>query len=454
MKYFTSALLTSVLAFSSTSFGAGLVSDETIAIQKSLTKETKLNNGIPVVYRRVDNSDIFELLVTFRTGAKDLPTGKKPHISALMTALTMGAKGFPKQVIYKMGEKYALEIGCSSAVEISNCMLGTVNDYWREVMPLFASIINSPLLTKQDIDLTRERLKVDAKNIIKEPGRYANDVVNRVFYPAGHPYRQSAEDTLKELDSMTDADLKALHKQIHSAENMVITIAASVPLEKILPELNRHFGKVPKVSVPHVTPDAPVFDVAKSYAFEDRDIPTAYVAVKFNGIGIAQKDAEAAEFMMKILDDELAQEIRTKRSLSYSVYSYMMQYTLGIGVIGASTSKPQETLEAMTMVIKKLQSKALSKEDLEEHKRVYVTEYFQGKETHSALATSLAGSYIYFGSSNRAYDYPKLIDAITPDDVKRLAEQLLGNFRVGVVYGRNNFKDDWAKTLVDKNLKK
>lgn len=454
MKFFSSALLVGSLAVSTLSFAAGLVSDETINIQKSLTKEAKLNNGIPVIYRKIENSDIFEMMVTFRSGTKDLPQGKKSQIQALMAAMSMGAKGFPKQVIYKMSEKYALELGCSAAIEVSNCALGTVNDFWREVLPLYAGIVTAPLLTKQDIDLTRERLKVDAKNIIKEPGRYANDVVNRVFYPEGHPYRQSAEDMLRDLDAMTDQDLKTLHKQILSTQNLVITIASSVPLEKIMPELNRHFGKVPKVEVAHVTPLPPVFETAKTYAFENRDIPTAYVSIKFNGIGVTEKDAEAAEFMMKILDEELGQEIRTKRSLSYSVYSYMLQYTLGVGVMAASTSKPQETLAAMTEVVKKLQSKALSKEDLEEHKRVYVTEYFQGKETHSSLAASLAGSYIYFGTPNRAYEYPKLIDAVTPEQVKQLAERLLVNFRVGVVYGRDKFKDDWAKTLIDKSLKK
>ncbi len=453
-KYFVSLLFAGSFACSLSTAASELVSAETINLQKSLTKETKLANGIPVIYRRVDKSDIFEILISFRSGVKDLPTGKKSHISALMAAMPMGGKGFPKQVVYKMSEKYALELGCSAAIETSSCILGTVNDYWREVLPLYAAIINAPLLTKQDVDLVRERLKVDARNIIKEPGRYANDVVNRVFYPEGHPYRQSAEESLRDYDAMKDQDLRTLHKQIHSAKNMVITIAASVPLEKILPDLNRHFGKIPTTDVPHVTPTAPAFDSGKSFAFEGRDIPTAYINIKFNGIGVTEKDAEAAEFMLKILDEELGEEIRTRRSLSYSVYSYMLQYSVGIGVIGASTSKPQETLEAITAVVKKLQSKPLSDENLKEHKRVYVTQYFRGKETHSSLVSSLAGSYMYFGNAYRGYEYPSRIDAVTANDVKRLAEQLLVNFRVGIVYGRDRFKDAWAKTLIDKSLKK
>ena len=55
--------------------------------------------------------------------------------------------------------------------------------------------------------------------------------------------------------------------------------------------------------------------------------------------GVTDQDFEAANLMMKVLDDELGLEIRTKRSLSYAVFSYMINYSRGIGMIGVSTSK-------------------------------------------------------------------------------------------------------------------
>ena len=101
----------------------------------------------------------------------------------------------------------------------------------------------------------------------------------------------------------------------------------------------------------------PVFEEAKSYAFHDRTLPTAFIRVKFNSPSVTDKDATATRFMYEILSEELGELIRTKRSLSYAVGAYVIQYTAGIGVISASTSKPKETLEAMHEVIAQLKSK-------------------------------------------------------------------------------------------------
>ena len=44
--------------------------------------------------------------------------------------------------------------------------------------------------------------------------------------------------------------------------------------------------------------------------------------------GFTDEDSVATNFMMKVLDEELSLEIRTRRSLSYAVYSYVLDYQI------------------------------------------------------------------------------------------------------------------------------
>ena len=166
-----------------------LVSDDTIKTQKSLTSNFKLKNGIPVVVRNIEGSDIVALNVTWGTGLRDLPPGKKALNDWLWPALTLASTSVPKAKVFETIEKYGLEIACGGGIESTSCALGTVDDYWLKGLDLFAALVTTPAFTAEDLKLTKERLTATLKNTPSNPEAYVNEIINNIFYPAGHPYR-------------------------------------------------------------------------------------------------------------------------------------------------------------------------------------------------------------------------------------------------------------------------
>jgi predicted Zn-dependent peptidase len=130
------------------------------------------------------------------------------------------------------------------------------------------------------------------------------------------------------------------------------------------------------------------------------------------------------------------------------VHSYTIQFSTGIGVISASTSKPKETLAAIQKVVEKLKTTRLSKSELDNHKRIYTTTYYLTQEEHSTLAEALSQSEMWFGSTDPLYEMPLELEKVTPTDIQNLAKKLLVNFRIGVVYGKQKFDNKWAQELV------
>lgn len=432
-------------------FAAELVSDETIKTQKELTKVLKLKNGIPVVLRSVPESDILQLDVVWSHGLKELPTGKKALNEWLWTALPMAGKGYPKAVVNETSEQYGLEIGCAGGIEVSTCSLGTLNDFWDKALPLFSNLVNQPAFTDEDIKLSKDRIVATFKNVPSDPGSYVNEIVNSVYYPAGHPYRLNHDEALAELDKLGKADLEALHKTVLNAGLMSLVVVSSMDGDKLLADLEKAFGAVPKADSKPTPVQDPPFEEAKAYAFHDRELPTAYVRIKAPAPSVTAQDAVAARFLFEILSEELGEEIRTKRSLSYAVHSFVIQYSLGIGVITVSTAKPKETIEALQAVLDQIKTKTYSKEELEEYKHVFATAYYLTQETHGSLARALGNSLHYFGTPNEHYDMPRKLDKVTAEDIKRLAGELLGDFRVGVIFGKKDFKDQWVTDFIKKN---
>lgn len=441
------------LLFTSPLMAQELVKDETIALQKKLTVKSKLSNGIPVVYRQIDKSDIMQLDVSFGWGLADQKKEEQVFPGIMFDTMTFAAKGWPKNKVFATIEKYSASIDCGSGVELSNCSLSTINDFWERLLPLFSAVVKAPTLNESDIKLVLSRKEAQLKNEINRPEMFVNEVVNRVFYAPSHPYFLSSEDALKQLPTIKRKNLIDLHKSILNANLMQITVIGSLPWDKVKADLEKSFGSIANKKVERTAPSKPIYNPEHVFAFEDKNIPTAYINIKMNAPGMTDKESIAADLLFKILSEELENEVRTKRSLSYAVYAHDISHQLGIGVISASTSKPKETLEAIQSVIDQIKKKRYTDEELKQFKTSYATSYYLTLEEHSSLAGSLAKYNMYFKNTDPLYDMPRQLQKITSKDIQELANKYLVNFRMGVIYGKDKFDPQWAKAFIDQNKK-
>jgi len=364
--------------------------------------------------------------------------------------LPMASEKLSKERVFEISEKYSISLGCSEGIEYSTCAMDTINDNWNVSLDLFADLINNPALNKADAQLAKDRIVASLKNTPSDPGSYVNEIVNRIFYPKNHPYRLNHDESLKELEKLTQPNLKAFHKDALNATAMTITVVSSLKKEQLKRDLEHAFGKIPKETVVNTKVPSPEFNLKNAVAFEHREIPTAYIRAKFPSPSATSPDATATKLMFEILSEELREEIRTKRSLSYSVYAFGIQYSMGIGVVGASTSKPKETLEAIELVVERFKKKTYTAEEIEEYKRIFATSYYLTQETHSSLASAITTSDFYYGNTDRLYEMPLELEKVSAKKINELANKYLRNFRVGIIYDKKHFKESWAEDFVKK----
>ena len=443
-------ILLVVVSLAGTAAGSQLVRPEFVQQQKQATRKMILPSGVTLILRRLPDSGITSMAVGFGTGSSAMPSGKRVLPDWMFSSMSKAAKGYPKARMNALLEKYSIGMGCGSGVELSSCSMTSLSEYWDKAFPAFAAVVFQPLFDAPDLKLQRERMEASFQSIAEEPGSYSNDVVNRVFYPAGHPYRLLREEALKELTTLQRNDLIAYHKQVLAGPPPVIVVVSDLPEEKIVADVQRLFGNWAGKAADAAAVTAPVFDAANALAIEDRDIPTAYIRLKFPAVGANAPDSVASRLMFEIFNEELWDEVRTRRSLSYGVGAAQMQYRMGIGSISVSTSKPQEALEAIAGVIQRMKSKKFSQAELDRFKVVFSTSYFVTQETHGSLAAALLNSWQYFGNTDRLYDLPAELERVTPDDVQRIARDILTKMRVGVVYSKAKFNTQWVKSFNDK----
>lgn len=449
MKVFKNFLLVAGFIFMATqALSSGLISNETIQIQKKLTKKLQLTNGIPVIIRNSESSDIVQIDFNFRYGFRDHKQADKVFSELMFSTMSRSAKDWPKDLVFQTLERYSAHIGCNIGIEISSCKMSVIEDFWLEILPLFAAIIQKPSFAPDDLELVRHNQQSRLKSRWERPDFVANEITNRIFYGKEHPYFLALDEQIRYLEKIDRERIVSLHKQLISSHIDSIVVVASLAEKEILEQLEKVFGNLRHGDYNTAAVPLPGQKAGKDFIFEDRKIPTAYIRLKMPMPGVTDSDFEAGNLMIKVLDEELGLEIRTRRSLSYAVFGYVINYSRGIGMIGVSTSRPKETLEAISQVLKRMKSYDFKDNELQQYKTVYTTSYFLNMEEHTSLASSLSRFWFYYRNTDPMYEAPKRLAMLKAKDVKAAARKYLVNFKMGVVFDRSQFQDAWAENFL------
>ena len=435
-----------LLVFTATS-AIGQTLEESAKRQAALTSTKNLANGIVFVQREIPGSEIAHLEVTFPSGQQDLPEDKRELTPFTFEVMPIGSKSYSKEKIFALTEKLSINLQCVGGIEQAGCQVETVSENLSPAIKLLTSIILEPSFNKQDVEVFRQRRTAEYQSDSQNPEQHVNSLVNTIFYPVGHPYRHLPEDAIQQVAKLSADDLKNYHKSILNGQDLQIIYAGPKLSSATEKQIETAFAKLPKNPRKKLIPPPPAYNPKAVYAFENRPIPTAYIRAKFNAPGAASKDAAASRVLFEIMSEELHEEIRTKRSLSYAIGAMTLQLEEGIGVVTASTSKPRETIDTINLVLKKIRDTTYTEAKLAEYKNVFTTTYYLTLETHDSLASALSLAQFHLGSADRLYDLPGKIQAVTAADVQRIARDIIKQMRVGVIYDKEKFMPEWADPI-------
>jgi predicted Zn-dependent peptidase len=128
------------------------------------------------------------------------------------------------------------------------------------------------------------------------------------------------------------------------------------------------------------------------------------------------------------MSSRLFQEIREKRGLAYSVYSYASQYAdAGLfGVYaGCAPGKVDEVLDLTRAELERVATKGLTAEEIARGKGMVKGSYVLGLEDSGSRMSRLAKSELLYGDLMGVDELLARVDAVTAEDVDAVASELL-----------------------------
>ncbi|WP_295732942.1 pitrilysin family protein [uncultured Bartonella sp.] len=417
----------SILVFSLIlSFGLGVsvanaLNIENVTSKKGITGWLVEDNTVPVV----------SIQFSIGGGTTQDPEGKE-GLANLMTGLfDEGAGDLDSQAFQSRLDELGAEMAFSVTRDRMRGNMKMLAEKREEALNLLALAVQKPRFDDEAIDRIREQLVAELKASEKDPKTIAQNRLLTLIY-GKHPYARRGEGTPETLATISRDDLVKAHHAMFARDNIHIGIVGPVSANEAATIIDKIFGALPEKA------ELKKIDEAKlnlgGMANVNYDLPQTSLMLVYPGVKRNDPDFFAAYLMNYVLGgpgltSRLFSEVREKRGLAYTVGSSLMLYdhsaTLAVST-GTRSSEAQKSLSTIRSEVKKMADEGVSEQELDEAKSYVIGSYaVQNMGSSSDIAATLVG----LQDENLPIDYIEkrraLIEAVTRDQVKAVAEKLL-----------------------------
>jgi predicted Zn-dependent peptidase len=268
--------------------------------------------------------------------------------------------------------------------------------------------------------------------ILQEIGQ-ANDTPDDIifdhFQEAAFPAQPMGRPVLGTeavIRNLSRASLTGYMRRHYPARNVVVAAAGRLEHERMVDLVRRHFADLPGAAAPPVDPG-----LYRGGEFrEERDLDQVHIVLGFPGVAYADPDYYPAVLLSTLLgggmSSRLFQEVREKRGLVYSVYSFSAPYSDGglFGIYaGTGESEAAELMPVTLEELRKVQTD-VSEIELARARAQVKASLLMSLESTGSRCEQLARQMQVFGRVIPTEETVAKLNAVTVEDVRRAAARL------------------------------
>ncbi|CAA7624602.1 pitrilysin family protein [Magnetospirillum sp. UT-4] len=406
---------------------AGAVTVERVVSPKGIEAWLVQDHANPIV----------ALSVAFRGGAA---VEARPGLANMVSGLLdEGAGPYDSQAFQGRLEDLAIDLGFEAGRDEFRGRLKTLSENRDAAFELFRLALTQARFDKEPVERIRSQILAGLARELQSPEAVAARAWFRQAF-AGHPYASAVRGEPETVKAVTTAELKAYARTWLARDGMVIGVVGDITPEQLKPLLDSTFAALPArhpgITVPETAPKAPGATMVVT-----KDNPQSVAMFGEAGPKRDDPDWYAAYVMNYILggggfSSRLTEQVREKRGLAYSVYSYLSPYDragLIVGGVATQNARIAESLDLIRAEWRRMGEEGPSETELADAK-TYLTGSFPLQLDSTA---AIAGLLVAMQLDDLGIDYLDkrngYIEAVTLADVRRVAKRLLDPARLSVV---------------------
>lgn len=402
----------------------------TLGYIDSMVERTVLDNGIRVISEHIPSAHAVSIGIWVANGSR--------HESAEIN----GIAHFIEHLLFKGTDKRsALDIAreIDSVGGVLNaftsreyvCYYAKILDkFLPRAVDLLADIFLNSVFDKDEIEKERKVILQEISMLEDSPDDNIHDLLYQSFW-RGHPLGMPILGTGTTIGGMTRDVLRDYKTDRYRSEDIIIVAAGNVVHKELLQTIGDSFNVV----VPgRISQPSGVLHYEQKIEVTEKELEQIHFCLGMPALPQNHANRYEGHVLNTILggsmSSRLFQEIREKKGLAYSAYSYISSYSdAGSMVVYAGTSddKIDEVVEISLKELRRLKEELVPSYELESAKEQIKGNFLLSLESSDNRMTKLAKNEIYFGRNLSIEEILNGIDAVTSETLQKLSNDLINN---------------------------
>ena len=411
-------------------------------IQKPLFQKTVFDNGLTLVSEQLTGHQSLSMGVWVKSGTRHEKLGDSGVSHFLEHMLFKGTTKRSAFDIAREVDRVGGEFNAFTAREHTcfhilllerDCDLG---------VEILSDVLLNSNFKREEVERERKVILQEIAMVEESPEELAHDVFFELIHP-NHGLGRPILGTRKSIMTLSRRDLIRVFNSHYRPDQLVFSVAGDVShrsLQRKLSKLASHRwpGRGPHGATELVFAPAP--PIQQEFWWVDRPTEQVHLVWGVRGPHFASEDRFAAFLLNAYLgggmSSALFQEIREKNGLAYTVYSSLTPYVdSGVFSIYAATGSDQVglCLRLIEDCVKRIKNKPMSKKELDWIKDNMKGTILLSSDSVESRMSSIAKNDIFLGRYVPPDQVCKEIDAVTPDDIRRVANFIFKENKRSVV---------------------
>ncbi len=353
----------------------------------------------------------------------------------------VGSSHFIEHLCFKGTQRRATSKEISEAIEGVGGMLNGGTDkeltvYWSKVarhhfllaLDLMVDMLRNSRFDVQDMEKERQIIIEELNMSMDSPSQRVNILIDEVIWP-NQPLGRDVAGSKETVVALSREMLLEYLGRQYVPNNTVVSVAGDIGHEEVLASLSSVFGDwttgTPQPPFPaEESQDEPRLHI------EHRNTEQAHLCLSLRGLSTLHPDRFNLDLLNVILGEGMSSrlflEIRERRGLAYDIHSYVDHF-LDSGAVtiyaGVDPKRIDDTIEAILEELRRLKDGVPALE-LSKAKELAKGRLLLRMEDTRNVAGWMGGQELLTGRILTVDEVVAIIDAITPEDLERVARDL------------------------------
>ncbi|TPE45455.1 M16 family metallopeptidase [Pontibacter mangrovi] len=321
-------------------------------------------------------------------------------------------------------------IGADLGFSSTGFSASSMKKHLPTLLELTTDALLNPKFTQEELDKIKKQMKAGLAQAKDNPDAIASRTSNMVLYGKNHPYGELM--TEQTVDNFTLQDIQNYYNTYYKPNIGYLAVVGDVTEKEVKKLLKKSLGKWKKGDVQDVKYDLPQQPEQTQVVIVDRPsaVQSSLVLTNPAALKPGAEDAVAASLMNNILgggmDSRLFQNLRETHGYTYGAYSSIDSDEI-LGSFSASANVRNAVTDSAVAEfmseLDKIRSERVSDEELRDAKAYVMGSFGRGLENPATVAVYAINTARYGLPEDYYPNYLKKVEAVTAEDVQRVAQK-------------------------------